>query len=389
MTLTEQQLSEKLFEMAQTGIVEEGFIISDVIQEYENVINHSDEFGRTPLMFACENGNLRIVASLLVNGASLYHVDIDSRTPLMYAVEANQPHVVQMLMECRYPNINAQDIYDQTALMMAIRQNNPDIIRMLVNHGAYPDFQDANGSTLDDIEDGMTESGHTHLDIQISNLFRVCRSGVDDGIVDTAIELGFVRHQNDYGDTPLAVACRYGNYDIVLQLLEAGINTEIKDVYGLTPIMRVLSGLKAHQKIFDLLVGHGASYKATFEDEMTILMYACRYQYIKIVKSLLGVCQTSYVTLTDKQSQTALMYACENDNVELVKLVLEKGSEIDAQSYDGKTALAIAAMNGNINVARYLLEQGADSSLCDYNNLQPYEHAEYWGHHEIVDLLLM
>lgn len=79
----------------------------------------------------------------------------------------------------------------------------------------------------------------------------------------------------------------------------------------------------------------------------------------------------------NKFGLTPLMYAAINNKIELAKLLIENGSDANAQSSGpignnsywiktgGLTPLALAVRCGNTEIVRLLLENGADSALCD------------------------
>jgi ankyrin repeat protein len=71
----------------------------------------------------------------------------------------------------------------------------------------------------------------------------------------------------------------------------------------------------------------------------------------------------------DKQTFfTALHLASYNGYVEVVKLLLDRGAEIDKQTFGG-TALHLASQNGHVEVVRILLQKGAASNIKDSNSL--------------------
>lgn len=62
------------------------------------VINVSDKYGMTPLMFACQNGYAGIVR-LLIKDVSFDAVDNQGCTPIFHAIERNHVEVVKLLVE--------------------------------------------------------------------------------------------------------------------------------------------------------------------------------------------------------------------------------------------------------------------------------------------------
>ncbi|KAH8336698.1 hypothetical protein KR059_001355, partial [Drosophila kikkawai] len=62
------------------------------------VINVSDKYGMTPLMFACQNGYAGVVR-LLIKDVSFDAVDNQGCTPIFHAIERNHVEVVKLLVE--------------------------------------------------------------------------------------------------------------------------------------------------------------------------------------------------------------------------------------------------------------------------------------------------
>lgn len=63
------------------------------------VINKSDNNGKTPLHFASANGNLKIVELLLKNNANISAKDKDERTPLFYALIYKKYDIANLLLK--------------------------------------------------------------------------------------------------------------------------------------------------------------------------------------------------------------------------------------------------------------------------------------------------
>jgi ankyrin repeat protein len=73
------------------------------------------------------------------------------------------------------------------------------------------------------------------------------------------------------------------------------------------------------------------------------------------------------VTWRDRDGGTALRKALAHGTgyLETVTLLLDRGSDIDAQDNEGLTPLMFAAMHGKADCLELLLDRGADTSLCD------------------------
>ncbi|XP_020645948.2 ankyrin repeat family A protein 2 isoform X2 [Pogona vitticeps] len=80
--------------------------------EQENVINHTDEEGFTPLMWAAAHGQIAVVEFLLQNNGG---------TPLLYAVHGNHVKCVKILLEHGAdPTIETDSGYNSMDLAVAL-----------------------------------------------------------------------------------------------------------------------------------------------------------------------------------------------------------------------------------------------------------------------------
>lgn len=129
--------------------------------------------------------------------------------------------------------------------------------------------------------------------------------------------------ENEYGVTPLAVACRVGNADIVEVLLRSEADATIE-----------LPGRE------------------------TLLMHAARAGNARLVQLLIDA--GAQVDAKQRRSQTALMWAAERGNLESVDCLLNAGADWKHKLRTGFTALHFAARQGHTHVVRRLLDAGAD-----------------------------
>lgn len=75
--------------------------------------------------------------------------------------------------------------------------------------------------------------------------------------------------------------------------------------------------------------------------------------------------------MDNKSGQTPLMHAVEGNNGDMVQFLIERGCDVNRQSYSGNTALHGACGRGQVDTVRLLLKNGADSSLKNYHNDTP------------------
>jgi ankyrin repeat protein len=248
-----------------------------------NKIIGNDE---TPLIIACRHENIELITLLLESGAnvnqateknsplhiaSMYesieiiHILFESGadpnveisngfTPLHTAAEYGRPHSTQLLLEYG-SSINKPANSGETALIIAADTNNYNIIQILIRNGADMNIQDKNGFTA------LIKCISTDVPYDIVN--EMLLSGADPLIVSY------------YGDSPIHAATYYGRLDIVILLLDYGVDV------------------------------NAATY---------------------------------YQNISENVSQlTPLHIACYNNNIDMVEILLERGADKTLETSDGKT----------------------------------------------------
>ena len=68
----------------------------------------------------------------------------------------------------------------------------------------------------------------------------------------------------------------------------------------------------------------------------------------------------------DNNERTPLHEACENPFIEVVKLLVDKGSNVNADDVDGLTPMHEACANGHLDIIQFLLENGAEANALSF-----------------------
>lgn len=154
-----------------------------------NYVDETTNFRRTPLVWACENGNMAMVRTLIEAGASPDVSDSNGVTPLMQALKKKSKLIADYLIN--------------TA-------------------GANPNVSDAKGKTV---------------------LMYAAEAGLD-GIATTILkgEFSELDAKDDDGSTALHYAVKAGSQTLLEKLLDAKINYNISDSDGYTPFMIAMDG---------------------------------------------------------------------------------------------------------------------------------------------------
>src|SRR5262245_31522868 len=184
----------------------------------------------------------------------------------------------------------------------------------------------------------------------------------DDAVtVDLLIRAGAdVNLANDYGVTPLAVACQNGSATsaaVIEKLLKAGANPNAALPSGETVLMTASFAGNA-DAVKALLAGDANVNARETAKGQTALMWAASEGHRDVVRALLD--DRADVNARSKGEFTPLLFAARGGDIELARMLLAAGADIEAKAADGSTPLLIATFRGHVTLAKALLEAGAD-----------------------------
>lgn len=184
------------------------------------------------------------------------------------------------------------------------------------------------------------------------------------GLMHRYLEQGVdVNMLNENGDTPIhLVSLGQGRFVGLEILLNAGADIHIRDVWQATPLLLlVLQNMNGVLEGVQLLLKHGADPGVPDGEGRTCLHWATSNRRLDICELLLGHPGLD-VNARDKYGETALHWALQwSDTPQaLVELLLDKGANVNEQDNDSQAPLYEACMVGNKSAAEILLAHGAD-----------------------------
>ncbi|KAL8648042.1 MAG: hypothetical protein Q9226_006166 [Calogaya cf. arnoldii] len=156
---------------------------------------------------------------------------------------------------------------------------------------------------------------------------------------------------NWYG-TVLHTAAEAGQVNCIHELLDRGVDVDIKDDHGRAPLIcAVQSG---NTRAIRVLLDRGAGVNLFYRDKGTPLFVAVQ----------------------------------EAATTEVIQTLLEYGADINAQSDDESTALSTAVHFCNADALEIPLGNGADPEIPDDLDMTPLAYAEYYQYETLVQILL-
>jgi ankyrin repeat protein len=168
----------------------------------------------------------------------------------------------------------------------------------------------------------------------------------------------------------------------IQELIEAGINLEIKNLQDNTPLLYAIK--KKRTEIATLLIEKGADVNAKDSNGDTPLIVASQKGNKEIVSLLIE--KVIDINAKNDFEYTPLITAIENGRTEIVALLIEKG--VDVNDGNGRIPILAASHSGHTDVAALLIEKGADVNVRSFFGYTPLRIALEEGHTDLAALLI-
>ncbi|KAH0559171.1 hypothetical protein GP486_004295 [Trichoglossum hirsutum] len=332
-------------------------------------------------------------------------LDSCSRTPLHYAAEVGDVRVVQLLLakhtSMRGPGetrafINRKSSTGETALMLAVSQGHEEITGVLITSGAYINAITCDGKTA---LDHAAEAGYVRIagllaksttNVRKSSYYRIQMKLRDRRMAEARAKVALGPHgvekivPKTLNWTPLMAAAMEGDVRTVKLLLENGVDIEAPLEDGETALM--LGALKGHHEVIRILLSSGANIDATTAKGWTTLMLVVRDGDEKTVNFLLSCGADVNHLSPDRWS--ALAEATSQGHVPIMRLLLQCGADTESKSSHDWTPLMHAAYRGDEAAVGILLEAGADMDILSLHDETAVLLAAAGSHTGIVRTLL-
>jgi len=157
-------------------------------------------------------------------------------------------------------------------------------------------------------------------------------------------------------------AAAAGDINQVKTLLSQGVDINVKDDGGLTPLHHAIK--EGHMELARFLIDHGADLEAKERKwDYTPLLYAVQFGNTEIVEVLVnkGV-DVNYTPKMDYSPLINVIWGKDECRYNMAKLLVDHGASFDVKAQDGWTAFAYAAWDGCDDVIELFVAKGADIS---------------------------
>ncbi|KDO24159.1 hypothetical protein SPRG_10586 [Saprolegnia parasitica CBS 223.65] len=344
----------------------------------------------TDINFACQHGWTPLIVQSFLNRDAgivdvlLQHKAINTNaqnnmgaTALMLASEEGHTDIVASLLAHADVEINMQDNAGFSALMLAAQSGHADVVNALLQHPSI----DVGLQSLDESTALNAACEGNHVDVVRallahpavqrhieSNKVRRAHAALPTAVCQEAIVSWIFSSGEDHldvvkllvehpaiyhGGMPLLVAATTGQMEVVKLLLQQpAIDCNVTDELGISALMLAADG--GHANIVERLLQHPD--------------VDCNMQ--------------------DCQGITALISATMSGHADIVELLaLHPATNLDlCEKEHGATALMVACQEGYIDIVEILAPK-ADKTIKNKDGYTARDFAEAFGHEDIVEVL--
>ena len=416
------ELNENMFDAVSYAFIErvDNATIKHLLGKKGNAVDKITHDGRTYIFWAAYRDNLEMMQWLVDRGAKANIEDAHGYTVLNFAAVTGQtnPKLYDFLLK-HQANINATNHSGANALLLVSSfAKNFDILNYFVEKGLSLDSVDEQGNGIFQY---AAKGGHIPLlktliakgaDYKITNtkgenaLFMAAQGtrgqqhgkAVFEYLEGLSLKTGLV---NEEGKNLLhLISGRNTNEDLFHYLIAKGLDVNLQDGEGTTPLMNASRGnglevvkllgeyvedidvqdkkgrsalalavSRNRPEVVKFLLEQEADFSVNDKSGNTLAYYLIQTYKAgnpKDFETKWELLEAAGLGLNDLQhdGNTLLHLAAKANNLPLLKRLEEFDMDINKKNDEGNTALHLAAMStGNTEILKYLIDQGADVGL--------------------------
>ncbi|KAK4880295.1 hypothetical protein RN001_008441 [Aquatica leii] len=322
-------------------------------------VNKLNKNGDNSLQVAIEHGKMKIAKIILDMGGDPNTVTQTGKTCLLKAIELDDKELTDYLIKCKV-DINIQSNSDQTPLSVALENGLTAVSKLLIQMGADVNIQ----------------RGGTYLHL-------AAEYGVN--VVDELLDAGLdINRKDEHGETPLTVALKSNQVEILTVLLERGADPNARNNEGYSCLHHAAG--EHESSIVSLFLTKGVSMNDRTSRGNTPLLYALHRDKLDNAKLLIA--HGAPFDVSNYKGDSCLYYAAKAGFDDLVAELIEKGVYVDKLNNYGGTPFLAALIHSRLSTAKLLLEKGADVNARVDGNTAWFDSVVSMHDVEILDMMI-
>ncbi|KAF9088317.1 phosphate system positive regulatory protein pho81 [Mortierella sp. AD031] len=313
-------------------------------------------------------------------------------TDLFNALTANQPSVVQEILERRLatPSCTKNSSLGLESSSQRLHSNliGPEHAREVVSRLFWRCCSET--SVSDTVIQQLVETGLVNFKFVDDISDRTCLHEAAMvgrlSLLKLAVERGAAVEGSDvYGRRPLHYVSMYGYDDCATYLLSLNASLTVTDHDGFQPL--IYSVMNGHSKCVEIFLASNVEIEASREGDPIPLSLACHYGHEDIAMMLIG--RGADVLASNADGLEPLHITCREGHTRLAKTLTTRGARLDQEDkYMCWTPLFYAASEGHVECVKILLEAGCKVNVVDEHGKNPIYYAASEGHSDCVELLV-
>ncbi|KAI0445831.1 ankyrin repeat-containing domain protein [Xylaria telfairii] len=357
----------------------EGFPFLTYATNY--VLHHADRAIGVPQQEFLRTFDLQVwiklhnmLIKLDIIGRSLEDIYTPSANIIYILANECYPQLINSVSATHGPTIHVHGEYWQYPLFAALHTRNREVIDAILRAGVFLREENSIVSQLPPNCETIQLHDHTPMSLAI----KARHAGAVQLLLDQGLSPNTTKPD---GMNMLSYAAEVGDDRIARLLLDRGVEVNIKDERGKTPLF-----FAASPEIAKLLLSNGAEVNARDKYSVTPLFSADLYEFPETMKVLLD--RGAEVNARDENGETPLFSTVECRSPEATKLLVDRGADINARDENCETPLFFAARCGYLENIKVLLDRGADINAKDKNGKTPLFSAAKYRSLEAIKALL-
>ncbi|KAK2711915.1 hypothetical protein QYM36_012889 [Artemia franciscana] len=325
-------------ECLHIAVREERADICKLLVGFGAKLDAMNAFRETPLLIAIRSNNLELVKLLLKRGANP-----NCGECLHLAVKNGSADLCNLLIKSG-AELDATNVYGKTPLGTAISTSNLDLVKCCQSQSSSTAISTSN---LDLVKFLLNRGANPNCGECLHHAVKEGRADICKLLIGFGAKLDAM---NAKKDTPLLIAIRNNNLELVKLLLKRGANPNCGEYLH-------LAVKKGSADVCNLLIKSGAEIDATNVHGETPLGTAIKTSNVDLVKLLLK-------RGANPNCGACLHLAVEKGRSDLCELLIDSGANLDAMNANKEYPLHVAVRNKNLELVNFLLVKAKTDPNC-------------------------